>query len=177
VGELVEINGCVDGDLEKKLIEGVKVSTCSDTYRRTRVAECTGGGGTIDRGDSWWIREGQGLIITWTKKIARGRTSEGHHQDVATGHELDVHRLPLSSRVCGPPYLTSASLIIDMSRIRKRNDGISEDNRCQGQNESRESATRKHWNKTFAARYTEVKRGGSELVERWARQQIKCVEG
>jgi len=118
VGELVEINGCVDGD------------------RRTLVAECTGGGGTIDRADS----------------------SEGHHLDVVTGHELDVHRLPQSTRVWGPPDLTSASLIIDMSRIRDRRDGVSEDNQCQGQNESRESATRKHWNKTFSARYTEVER-------------------
>jgi hypothetical protein len=108
-GELVEVNGCVDGD------------------RRTWVAECTGGGGTIDRGDS----------------------SEGHHLDVVTGHELNLHRLPLSSRVWGPPDLTSASLIIDMSRIRNSGDGISQDNQCQGQNESRESATRKHWNKTF----------------------------
>jgi hypothetical protein len=92
------------------------------------------------------------------QKNAGGRTSEGHHLDVVTGHELDVHRLPQSTRVWGPPDLTSASLIIDMSRIRSRRDGVSKDNQCQGQNESRESATRKHWNKTFAARYTEVER-------------------
>src|SRR6266566_318026 len=96
------------------------------------------------------------------KKKVRGRTCEGQHIDVATGHKLDVHRFPLSSRVWGPPDLTSASLVIDMSRIRNRRVDISEDSLCQGQNESRESATRKHWNKTFAARYTEVERENEE---------------
>ena len=83
------------------------------------------------------------------KKNTGGRTSEGHHLDVVTGHELDVHRLPQSSRVWGPPDLTSASLIVDMSGIRNRRGGISQDSQCQGQNESRESATRKHWKKNF----------------------------
>jgi hypothetical protein len=49
----------------------------SDTYRRTRIAECTGGGGTVDRGDSWWIREGQGSVITWTKKMQEDELVRG----------------------------------------------------------------------------------------------------
>jgi len=96
-----------------------------DGDRRTRVAECTRGGGTIDRGDG----------------------GEGYHRDVVAGHELDVHRLPQPSRVWGPPDLTSASLIIDMTRIRKCGDGIGKDDQCQGQNKNRESGTRKHWEK------------------------------
>ncbi len=74
--------------------------------------------------------------------------------EVVTGHELDVHRLPLSSRVWGPSYLASASLIEDFSRIRNRRHGISQDNQCQGgHNEGRECTTRKkHWNETFSTR-------------------------
>src|SRR5260370_21872295 len=95
-------------------------------------------------------KKGQESIITLKKKNIAGRTSEGHHFEVVTGHELDVHRLPLSSRVRGPSNLTSASLIEDLSRIRNCRIGISQDNQCQGQNEGRESArTRKHGEKTF----------------------------
>ena len=120
-----------------------------NTYRRTRVAECTGGSGTIDRGNSWVNKRGQ---LSLGQKNAGGRTGEVHHIKVVTGHELNVHRLPQSSRVWRPPDSTSASLVIDMPRVRRCGVRISEDNQCQGQNEGRESATRKHWNKNFFCR-------------------------
>lgn len=101
-------------------------------------------------------------------------TSEVYHLEVVTGHELDVHRLPLSSRVCVPPNLAGAPLIIDMSRIRNCGVNYSQDDRCQGQNDSSEieNATRKHWNKK------KLVPRGREKIGRWVKpKKKKIVEG
>ena len=108
----------------------------SDTYRRTRVAKCTRGRSTIDRSDSWWKRKGQGSINNDHLKKNAGRTSEGYHLEVVTGHELDVHHLPQSRRVWSPCDLASASCIEDLSRTRSRRRRIGQGNQRQGQNES-----------------------------------------
>lgn len=93
-------------------------------------------------GEKQWVK-GQS-INGHLKKNYSGRTCEGHHLEVVTSHELDIHRFPQSRRIRGPCYVAIASLLENLSRTRSRRRGISQHSQAHRQNESSEGTTRKH---------------------------------
>jgi len=120
--------------------ELIEINRCRGCDRRTREAECTRGGGTINCTNS----------------------SQVNHIDVVTSHELDVERLPGSSRVRGPCDRTSGSRLEDLSRAWVGRRDVRQSDQCDGQEKSRESAARKHGGRIFAAWESKRKRGRTQ---------------
>jgi len=73
--------------------ELVEINRCGGRDSRTRVGECTRGGGTVDGSNSGQV----------------------NHIEVVTGHELDIELLPCSSLVWAPPNGARATLLEDIS--------------------------------------------------------------
>jgi len=102
--------------------ELVEIDRCGGVDRRTLVAECARGGGTIDGSDS----------------------GKMDHIEVGTGHELNVERLPSSSRVWVPPDRASCTLLKDLTGARTCRIDVRQSSQCDGQDDSQASAARKH---------------------------------